>query len=125
MTGAAQFAEVFDRLVQIFSPYRASLVAKIDEPVNLYLETPPSPTHPQGFYFGGVRLGKRYVSVYLMPIYVYPELLTGLSSELQKRRQGKSCFNFTRADDELVAELSGLTAAGFARFQEDGKILVG
>jgi hypothetical protein len=36
--------------------------------------------------------------------------------------QGKSCFNFTRLDDALLTELGALTAAGFARFQEDGTI---
>jgi hypothetical protein len=36
--------------------------------------------------------------------------------------QGKSCFNFTRPDDALFAELDRLTAAGFARFRDDGLI---
>jgi hypothetical protein len=35
---------------------------------------------------------------------------------------GKSCFNFTRPDDALFTELATLTAAGFARFKEDGTI---
>jgi hypothetical protein len=34
-------------------------------------------------------------------------------------------LNFTRADDGLFAELETLTAAGFARFQEEGTIPVG
>jgi hypothetical protein len=39
--------------------------------------------------------------------------------------QGKSCFNFTRADDGLFAELEALTAAGYTRLQDDGTIPVG
>jgi hypothetical protein len=38
--------------------------------------------------------------------------------------QGKSCFNFTRQDDALLGELETLTAAAFARFQDDGTIPV-
>ncbi len=37
--------------------------------------------------------------------------------------QGKSCFNLTRQDNALLGELETLTAAGFARFQDDGAIL--
>ena len=51
-----------------------------------------------------------------MPVYVHPSLLQGISPELQKRKQGKSCFNFTRQDDALLGALETLTAAGFARF---------
>jgi hypothetical protein len=59
--------EVFTRLVAIFAPYRSPLVARTDEPGNLYLATPPSANYPEGFDFGAVRIGKRYVSSGLMP----------------------------------------------------------
>lgn len=118
-------AAVFDHLAAIFAPYRPPLVAKTDDPGNLYLETPPSTVRPNGFYFGGVKTGKRSVSFHLMPIYVHPDLVDGMSPELRKRMQGKSCFNFTFAeiDPALISELERLTSAGFARFQEDGTIL--
>ncbi|HEX5990976.1 MAG TPA: hypothetical protein VFY70_00285, partial [Thermomicrobiales bacterium] len=99
-------------------------IAKADEPGNLYLETPPSTAYPGGLFFGAVKTGKRYVSFHLMPIYVHPNLLEGISLDLRKRMQGKSCFNFTRQDDVLLEELETLTAAGFARFQDDGTIPV-
>jgi hypothetical protein len=115
---------VFDRLAAIFTPYRSTLIAKTDEPENLFLETPPSAAYPSGLFFGAVKIGKRYVSFHLMPVYVHPDLLDGMSRELRKRMQGKSCFNFTRPDKALFAELETLTAAGFARFQQDGTIPV-
>jgi hypothetical protein len=46
----------------------------------------------QRLCFAGVRLGKAYVSFYLMPVYVEPKLLDGISPELKKRMQGESCF---------------------------------
>ena len=124
MPDEAQAAVVFDRLAAIFTPYRSTLIAKTDEPENLFLETPPSAAYPSGLFFGAVRIGKRYVSFHLMPVYVHPDLLDGMSRELRKRMQGKSCFNFTRPDKALFAELETLTAAGFARFQQDGTIPV-
>ena len=45
-----------------------------------------------------------------------------LAVMLRRRMQGKSCFNFTRQDDVLLGELETLTAAGFARYQDDGTI---
>jgi hypothetical protein len=43
-----------------------------------------------------------YVSFYLMPVYMYPDLVDGISLELTKRKQGKSCFNFETVDDHLL-----------------------
>ena len=125
MTDDAQPTAVFDRLAAIFAPYRSTLLAKFDEPGNLYLETPPSTTYPSGLFFGAVKIGKRYVSFHFMPVYVHPDLLDEMSPQLRKRMQGKSCFNFTRSDDALFEELETLTAVGFARFQQDGTIPVG
>jgi hypothetical protein len=114
--------ETFDRLANLFAPYRAALVATADEPGNLYLETPPSARYPDGLYFGAVKIGKRYVSFHLMPVYTNPELLEGISPALRKRMQGKSCFNFTRPDEAMFEELKRLTNAGFAQFRADGLI---
>ncbi len=122
MPDDAQATAVFDHLAAIFAPYRSTLITKADEPGNLYLDTSPSTAYASGLFFGAVKTGKRYVSFYLMPVYVHPDLLEGMSPELRKRMQGKSCFNFTRQDDALFAELETLTAAGFARFQDDGAI---
>jgi hypothetical protein len=125
MPDDAQATAVFERLAAIFAPYRLVLIATSDEPGNLYLEAPPSQAYPRALFFGAVNIGKRYVSFHLMPVYVHPDLLDGMSPELRKRMQGKSCFNFTRPDDALFAELDRITAAGFAQFQEGGVIPFG
>jgi hypothetical protein len=122
---ASTTSAVFAGLAGIFAPYRSRLLAKRDEPGDLYLETPPSSRYPEGLYFGAVKIGKRYVSFHLMPVYTNPELLDGISPDLRKRMQGKSCFNFTKPDETLFDELTRLTAAGFRRFQEDGLIPAG
>jgi hypothetical protein len=70
-------------------------------------------------WFGGVRVGKRYVSYYLMPVYVEPSLLDEVSPALRRRMQGKSCFNFTSVDEGLFAELTELTRRGFERTAGD------
>ena len=124
MPDEAQATTMFNRLADVFAPFRSTLIAKADEPGNLYLETPHSTAHPSGLFFGAVKTGKRYVSFHLMPVYVHPNLLEGISPGLRKRMQGKSCFNFTRQDDVLLGELESLTASGFARFQDDGTIPV-
>ena len=76
----------------------------------------------QPLCFGGVRLGKAYVSFYLMSVYACPDLLKTMSPELKKRMQGKSCFNFKEVDEKLFKELAKLTKAGAARFS-DGKLI--
>lgn len=77
--------------------------------VDMAPEAEPNPTT----WFAGVRVGKAYVSYYLMPIYVEPALLEGVSPELKRRMQGKSCFNFAKVDEPLLAELEALTKRGY------------
>lgn len=79
----------------------------------------PEPERNPTTWFAGVRLGKAYVSYYLMPIYVEPALLEGVSPELKRRMQGKSCFNFTSVDDGLFDELDTLTARAYERTAGD------
>ncbi len=54
-----------------------------------------------------------------MPVYMYPDLLEGISPELKKRMQGKSCFNFKTLDDAQVEELARLTEQSFARVKRE------
>ena len=108
----ASLEPVAARLRAILEPYRERL-QWVDSGLVLSLQRPGG--QPED-YFAGVRLGRRYVSYYLMPVYTHPELLGNLSPELRRRMQGKSCFNFTRVDEPLLAELEQLTARGWARF---------
>lgn len=75
--------------------------------------------YPDGMLFAGVKQQKRYVSYYLMPAYTEPEVAATISPDLRKRMQGKSCFNFTKVDDELFRELAELTRRGFERTAGD------
>ena len=93
---------------------------KVDapSPATYILLGAPTDRYPDGQYFAGVKLGKRYVSYYLMSVYAEPTLLDGLSEGLRKRMQGKSCFNFKKIEPELFDALEVLTAkcaAAYAR----------
>jgi hypothetical protein len=108
----ADFAAVDRRLREILEPIRSKLVATKDGPDGLILQIPGLEDKPWG-YVAGIRLGKRYVSFYLMSVYASPDLLESMSPELRRRMQGKSCFNFTTVDETLFAELARITEAGF------------
>jgi hypothetical protein len=110
-----EFEAVHDRLRNILAPLREKLVATKDGPDGLTLEIPGFEGNPWG-YVAGTRVGKRYVSYYLMSVYAFPDLADSLSPELRKRRQGKSCFNFSRVDESLFDELERVTNAGFERY---------
>ena len=79
-----------------------------------------SDRYPKGECFAGVKLGRRYVSYYLLGLYREPTLTDGMSEGLRKRMQGKSCFNFTRIDDDLFHELDLLTARCHDYYDRDG-----
>ena len=112
-----EFAEVDRRLRQLLEPLRSKLAVTRDGPGGMAVEIPGLEGRPWG-YVAGVRPGKRYVSFYLMPVYASPELAATMSPELRRRMQGKACFNFTRIDEPLFAELTRLMHAGLEPFME-------
>jgi hypothetical protein len=64
---------------------------------------------------------KSYVAFHLFPVYMFPNLLQGISPELKKRMQGKTCWNFKKAEEALFAELGGIVKASFQRFAKFGE----
>ena len=116
------FEEVFAQLKQLLAAHAHGLVVTVDQPGNYQLDAPRplDPARPPSAYFGGVRVGKRYVSYHLMPVYADPALLQGLSPALARRMQGKSCFNFTKLDDAGRAELAALTGRAVAAYRARG-----
>ena len=118
---AESFQEIFDALKPIFEDYAGNLGVQVDKPGEYFLETKTAMRKGQRLQFGGVKIGKAYVSFHLMPIYMNPKLQEAVSPELRKRMQGKSCFNFTSVDPGHIAELKKLTKAGFDEFQTWGQ----
>jgi hypothetical protein len=119
MPDATSFDEVFRKLKAIFKPYAKKMVVVQDTPSCYYLDTRYLMKNKKPLCFGAVRLGKNYVSFYLMSVYASPDLLKGMSPELRKRMQGKSCFNFKEVDEKLFKELDKLTNAGAAKFSNE------
>jgi hypothetical protein len=103
------FTEVFQRLRSILTQHVPPLLVSEDSAggYSVAVDFPPAPENAR--YFGGVKIRLSYVSFYLMPVYVAPALLNGASGELLARKQGKSCFNFSKVDETLFAELAALT----------------
>lgn len=112
-TRATDLDAVFERLKAILEPYGRRMHVIADEPYGYSVDMAPEAERNPTTWFGGVRKGKRYVSYYLMPVYVEPALLDDVSPELRRRMHGKSCFNFTAVDDTLCEDLEDLTRAGF------------
>jgi len=112
---------VFAELRSILEPYAAEMEVNADTEIEYGLQTHwrrAKDGYPG--YFATVKQGKRYVSFHLMPVYGFPDLLDDISPELRKRMQGKSCFNFAKADEELVAQLEALTRRGYETFAANG-----
>jgi hypothetical protein len=72
--------------------------------------------------FAAVQIKKAYVSFHLMPVYLQPSLLAGVSADLRARLHGKSCFNFKTVDLELLRELTALTQTGYESYQQQGYV---
>ena len=124
MPDKKDFTTVFAKLKAILRPYAKKMAVKQDTSDCYYLDTRYLMKNKQPLCFGSVRVGKNYVSYYLMSVYACPDLLKSMSPELRKRMQGKSCFNFKEVDEKLFEELAKLTKAGAARFS-DGKFIDG
>ncbi len=112
----ADLGAVDARLWKILDRYRDRLESGPVYGVGM-LKRPGGGAHD---WFAGTRVGKNYVSYYLMPVYGRPELLARISPALRRCKQGKSCFNFSAIDESLMAELAELTERGFEAFMSPG-----
>jgi hypothetical protein len=50
---------------------------------------------------------------------MFPDLLQGISPELKKHMQGKSCFNFRKMEPVLFSELAELTRKSAEHFRQN------
>ncbi|WP_437510452.1 hypothetical protein [Sorangium sp. So ce1099] len=112
----------FEALRSILQRHARHLVVVHDTPDNYYLDTRTKGPNGKPLFFGATRAGRAYTSFYLMPVYTNPELLGGVSPELKKRMQGKSCFNFKTNEPALFAELEALTGRCFERWKASGQV---
>lgn len=119
MSTQNEFPLVFEQLKNILEPYAANLTVKADTPDTYSLDGPYSQKWKKELFFGSAQIKKNYVSFYLMPIYMYPELLKDVSPALKKHMQGKSCFNFKKVEPALFIELVELTKKGAEKLREE------
>src|SRR5690349_4610892 len=123
------FSSIFARLRAILQKHAGALRVKTDAADCYCLEAAAGPAAIRAW--GGkvkkpmipvawVEIGKAYVSFHHMAFYGNAKLLDGMSEDLLKRMQGKTCFNFTHPDEALFKELEQLTARGFAGFKKAG-----
>lgn len=125
MSPKSNFPFVFEQLKSILRPFEPKLTVTADTPGAYSLDGPYSEKWKKPLFFGSAQIKKNYVSFYLMPVYMFPDLLKDISPELRKHMQGKSCFNFHKFEPDLFEELSRLTRKSIERFRtskENGEI---
>lgn len=111
---------VFVRLRAILQKHSAGLSVTADGPTRYCMEGGSHPTHRTPMPTAWVEIGKACCGFHLMPVCGCPRLRDGMSKELKKRMQGKSCFNFKPIDERLFEELDRLTSDGLAAFRATG-----
>lgn len=119
MSSKNDLPSVFEQLKNILKPYAETFEMKADTLETYYIDGPYSEKWKKQLFFGSAQVKKNYVSFYLMPVYMYPDLLKDISPELKKHMQGKSCFNFKKIERDLFKELAALTHKSAERFQKE------
>jgi hypothetical protein len=97
----ADLAPTVAALRKTMHPFAARLDIKRDAPDELIVDTrciEKIQKNKKPLLFGAVKLETSYVSFHLMPVYVQPALLAGLSPALRPRMQGMSRFSFAAVD---------------------------
>ena len=117
MPSQPDFPIIFGQLKSILKPYAKNLTVTVDNPTAYSLDGPYSEKYKKVIFFGAAQIKKNYVSFYLMPVYMFPDLLKNISPELKKHMQGKSCFNFKKVEPGLFKELTALTKHSVSKFR--------
>lgn len=114
-----EFGLAFQGLRKILKPYDAKLRVIKDGPGGYMSESKSIRYLGKPVMFAAIT-SKSYVAFHLFPVYMFPDLVKGISPELKKRMQGKTCWNFKKVEGPLFAELGGIVDASFRRFAEFG-----
>jgi hypothetical protein len=117
----ADLGPVEARLRGIVDAYRDRLIVG-----SVYgLETLTRPEAKAHDFFAFVKPGTSYVSLYLKPVYTWPDLLDDISPALRKRLQGsRTAFSFAVVDEPLLAELAALVERAFLRYRKAGAVRI-
>ena len=128
MPANPEFEATFAACREILRELEPKLILNADEPGNYWLDAGYSERHKKMICFGGVRIGKGYVSYHLMPVYGCPDLVRDMPSELRRRMQeyieardreiGDMTVERGKCEDELVVAADTVVAA----MQECSKI---
>ena len=117
-TKADLLPETFAALKKIYKPFEKRCHVVTDTETTYYLESKAPVFRGKPICVGMVRMGKGRVAFHMMALYCFADMKKQLSPELKKRMQGKQCFNFSKPDAALFAELSKLAGEGMKRFAE-------
>lgn len=90
---------LWDTLSTVVKDRSKGLEIAIDEPGDLFVKT------GKGRPFARVRIQKKHVGVYLLPMYYYPEVLP---QKLSKKKSGKGTLKFHPDNEDFHADLSCL-----------------
>ncbi len=120
----ADLDAVFVELKSMLREYASALRVQADKAGTYYLNTLRDDLSGKPQFFGGARKGKNYVSLYLMPVYEFADLMSGMSADLRSRMQGKSCFNFATLAEIPREELKRLLDAAVARIKAAAPAIV-
>lgn len=119
------FPSVFAELRSLMLKAAPGMVITEDTPTTFTLKTPWIEARTkQPAWFGSIAIKKSYVSYHLIPLYSLTALRDAIPPDLEKRRQGKTCFNFKSADPALFADLRLLTETA-ARMEPELKAAIG
>jgi len=127
----SEFESIFARLRSLLQKHSETLSVNEDTSTSYSLAGSPGPATLKAW--GGkmkkpiipvawVQIGKGYVSYHLMGVAGNAKLADAMSAKLKARMQGKTCFNFKAADDELFAEIDQLTGESITAFRNAGFI---
>lgn len=120
-----EFAELFQQLRGLMLSAAPDMVITNDSPTNFTLKTSWIEARTkEPAWFGWIAIKKSYVAYHVMPLYSLPALNDAVPEILEKRRQGKTCFNFKKPDEALFEALRKLTEAA-AKLEPDLKVAIG
>ncbi|MBL9067178.1 MAG: hypothetical protein JNN10_12870 [Sphingopyxis sp.] len=120
-----EFPAIFATLRSLMLEAAPGMVVTDDTPTNFTLKTPWIEARTkQPAWFGWIAIKKSYVAYHIMPLYVLAALNDAVPPSLEKRRQGKTCFNFKKADPALFEDLRALTTLA-AQTEPDLRTAIG
>ncbi|MBX2965599.1 MAG: hypothetical protein KF845_05590 [Cyclobacteriaceae bacterium] len=123
------FEQLYERLTGLLKPYEKYFEVRANTSTeyelwttHIFRITNNRARYQKGALFAAVVIRKTFVTFFLYPVYLFPDLKNNMNERLKPLLTSGSCFHFKKNEELPLSELNDLIDEGLKLYKEQGWI---